>query len=132
MVSMFAAEEDRFESRNLDDSDAHSEATGTTEEDLRPVKVSCRPVCTALYMHAFSPWFNCSLIHVSLIPSVTRSCIHPFSHLCWPSNQAHSPGNRQVYHQRRSVPHSPALACVHLSWGTARHLGLLFHCRSPL
>ncbi|KAL0046102.1 hypothetical protein WJX82_002585 [Trebouxia sp. C0006] len=33
-------EEDRFESRNLDDSDAHSEATGTTEEDLRPVKVS--------------------------------------------------------------------------------------------
>lgn len=33
------AEEERFESRNLDDSDAHSEATGTTEEDLRPVKV---------------------------------------------------------------------------------------------
>lgn len=34
-----AAEEERFESRNLDDNDAHSEATGTTEEDLRPVKV---------------------------------------------------------------------------------------------
>ena len=34
-----AAEEERFESRNLDDSDTHSEATGTTEEDLRPVKV---------------------------------------------------------------------------------------------
>lgn len=41
--SWVAADEDRFESRHLDDSDAHSEATGTTEEDLRPVKVSPLP-----------------------------------------------------------------------------------------
>lgn len=39
--SSFAAEE--FESRHVDDSDAHSVATGTTEEDLRPVKVPLLP-----------------------------------------------------------------------------------------
>ena len=85
MVSMFAAEEDRFESRNLDDSDAHSEATGTTEEDLRPVKVSCSPSS----MHAaFIPGFNCKLIH-AIAPafrcSLMHACIHLSVHLCQPS-----------------------------------------------
>ncbi len=79
MLSMFAAEEDRFESRNLDDSDAHSEATGTTEEDLRPVKVSCSPVCTALYMHAFIPSVSCRLIHAFAHP-LSQSFMHAFIH----------------------------------------------------
>ena len=35
-----AADEEQFEGRNVEDSDMRSEATGTTEEDLRPVKVS--------------------------------------------------------------------------------------------
>ena len=90
---MFAAEEDRFESRNLDDSDAHSEATGTTEEDLRPVKVSCSLACIALYTHAFSASSNSSFIHTFARP-FNHSCMHPFIHRCQPSTQADSPGNR--------------------------------------
>ena len=43
---LVAAEE--FESRHLDDSDAHSVATGTTEEDLRPVKVPLLPQLTVM------------------------------------------------------------------------------------
>ena len=35
-----AADEEQFEGRNAEDSDMRSEATGMTEEDLRPVKVS--------------------------------------------------------------------------------------------
>ena len=45
---MCATGDERFESRDLDDIDAHSEATGTTEEDLRPVKVA-RPAVSALH-----------------------------------------------------------------------------------
>jgi len=96
MVSMFAVEEDRFESRNLDDSDAHSEATGTTEEDLRPVKVSCSLACIALYIHVFSPSFNCSLTH---------AFAHPFSHSCM-----HSSVN----------PHLPAKQPSRLTWQQVR------------
>lgn len=64
------ADEDRFESRNLDDSDAHSEATGTTEEDLRPVKVSSFPVLNtapAKSMVKLQPVHCCwNLFHVLL------------------------------------------------------------------
>lgn len=36
-----AVDEEQYDGRNMEDSDMHSEATGTTaEEDLRPVKVS--------------------------------------------------------------------------------------------
>ncbi len=76
---MFAAEEDRFESRNLDDSDAHSEATGTTEEDLRPVKVSCSLASIALYMHAYILAFKCSRIHV-FADCFSHSFIHASIH----------------------------------------------------
>ncbi len=85
---MFAAEEDRLELRNLDDSDAHSEATGTTEEDLRPVKVHCSLACIALYMHSV----HSSLVHsimYSLIASVTHLYMRPSTFVSQATKQAH-------------------------------------------
>ena len=41
-----AADEEQYDGRNMEDSDMHSEATGTTaEEDLRPVKVGLTHSC---------------------------------------------------------------------------------------
>lgn len=69
-----AADEDRFESRNLDDSDAHSEVTGTTEEDLRPVKVS---TCPARILHLQNRCLSC------------KATLHAFSAVCTAARKLH-------------------------------------------